>query len=150
MLAALGPKMLELSRDRAWGAHPYLVPPEHTAIAREALGADRVLAPEQSVFLGSDEAAGRAAAHAFVADYLRLPNYVNNLLRLGFREDEVQGAGSERLVEAVVVWGDEQAIVDRIRAHHEAGADHVCIQVIGGEDEFPLEQWRRLAPALLG
>jgi len=102
------------------------------------------------VYLSSDEAAGRAAAHAFVADYLRLPNYVNNLLRMGFSEEDVRDAGSERLVEALVAWGDEQVIADRVAAHHEAGADHVCIQVIGYGDEFPLEQWRRLAPALLG
>ena len=141
MLAALGPKMLELARDRAGGAHPYLVSPEHTAIAREALGPDRILAPEQTVLLESDPARARELAHAFVADYLRMPNYTNNLLRLGFGEDEIQGSGSERLIDAVVAWGDEQAIADRVQAHLDAGADHVCIQVAGSGGEFPLEQW---------
>jgi probable F420-dependent oxidoreductase len=150
VLAALGPRMLDLSRDRAGGAHPYLVTPEHTAIARDALGPERVLAPEQSVLLDADATRGRERAHAFVADYLQLPNYVNNLRRLGFSEDDVSGAGSERLVEALVAWGDEATIAERVAAHHAAGADHVCIQVIDAGDTLPLEQWRRLAPALIG
>ena len=143
ILAALGPRMLELARDRAAGAHPYLVTPEHTRRAREILGPDRVLAVEQSVDLdgGLDE------ARAFVADYLRLPNYVANLQRLGYGEDDLRG--SDRLARDLVAFGGEEAIAARVREHFEAGADHVCVQVIGMGDVFAREQWRRLAPALV-
>lgn len=150
MLAALGPKMLELARERTGGAHPYLVTPEHTRIARAALGPDRVLAPEQTVLLESDATRARERAHAFVADYLQLPNYVNSLRHLGFADDELRGPGSPRLIDALVAWGDEQAIADRVAEHFAAGADHVCIQVIGNDGRFPYEDWRRLAPALIG
>jgi probable F420-dependent oxidoreductase len=147
LLAALGPRMLELARERTAGAHPYLVPPEHTRRARTILGPDRVLAPEQAVLLAPD----REAARRFVADYLGLPNYVANLVRLGYAEEDLRGGGSDRLVDDLVAWGDERAIAERVAAHHEAGADHVCIHVIdtGRAEELPLEQWRRLAPALV-
>jgi probable F420-dependent oxidoreductase len=146
MLAALGPRMLALARARAAAAHPYLVPPEHTAAAREALGPGIVLAPEQAVVLGGDRRRTRERARAFVQDYLALPNYVRNLRRLGFTEDDMAGRASDRLVDALVAHGDEDAIAARVRAHHDAGADHVCIYVVGGSDEaLPLEAWRRLA-----
>jgi probable F420-dependent oxidoreductase len=149
MLAALGPRMLSLARTRAGAAHPYLVPPEHTAAAREALGPDILLAPEQAVVLGTDPRRGREKARAFVHDYLALPNYVRNLRRLGFTDDDLRGRASDRLVDALVAHGDEDAIAARVRAHHDAGADHVCIYVFGGADEtLPLDAWRRLAPAL--
>lgn len=151
LLAALGPRMLELARDRAAGAHPYLVPPEHTRAARDILGPDRVLAPELAVLLEPERARARERARRFVADYLQLPNYFDNLVRLGYSRDDLSGAGSDRLVDDLVAYGDERAIAERVAAHHEAGADHVCIHVIGtgpGE-ELPLEQWRRLAPALV-
>jgi probable F420-dependent oxidoreductase len=149
MLAALGPRMLSLARARAAGAHPYLVPPEHTAAAREALGPDSLLAPEQAVVLGTDPRLSREKARAFVHDYLALPNYVRNLRRLGFTDDDLCGRASDRLVDALVAHGDEDAIAARVRAHHDGGADHVCIYVFGGADEaFPLDAWRRLAPAL--
>jgi probable F420-dependent oxidoreductase len=143
VLAALGPRMLELARDRAAGAHPYLVTPEHTRRAREILGPDRVLAVEQSVDLdgGLDE------ARAFVGDYLRLPNYVSNLQRLGYGEDDLRG--SDQLARDLVAFGGEEAIAARVQEHFEAGADHVCVQVIGMGDAFALEQWRRLAPAVV-
>jgi probable F420-dependent oxidoreductase len=151
MLAALGPRMLSLARDRAGAAHPYLVPPEHTALARQILGQGPVLAPEQAVILEPDEQHGHELARAFVSDYLTLPNYVRNLRRLGFGDDDLAGHGSDRLVDALVVHGDEEVIAARIRAHHDAGADHVCIYVVGGSDEtLPLDAWRRLAPALRG
>ena len=149
VLAALGPRMLALSRDRAGGAHPYLVPPEHTAIAREAIGEGKLLAPEQAVVLESDPARGRELAREHLKLYLRLPNYTNNWLRHGFTEDDLRDGGSDRLVDALVAWGDEDAIHARVRAHHDAGADHVCLQVIHGGDGPPLEQWRRLAGALV-
>jgi probable F420-dependent oxidoreductase len=149
MLAALGPRMLSLARDRAGAAHPYLVPPEHTALARQILGEGPVLAPEQAVILEPDEQRGHELAQAFVSDYLTLPNYVRNLRRLGFGDDDFAGHGSDRLVDALVVHGDEEVIAARIRAHHDAGADHVCIYVVGGSDEtLPLGAWRRLAPVL--
>jgi probable F420-dependent oxidoreductase len=149
MLAALGPRMLTLARDRAGAAHPYLVPPAHTALAREALGPGTVLAPEQAVLLDSDRLRGRERARAYVSDYLALPNYVRNLRRLGFAEDDFRGGGSDRLVDALVARGDEEAVASRVREHHDAGADHVCIYVIGGVGEtLQLDAWRRLAPAL--
>ena len=149
MLAALGPRMLSLARARAGAAHPYLVPPEHTAMARRALGPGVVLAPEQAVLLDADPRRSRERARAFVSDYLALPNYVRNLRRLGFAEDDFRGGGSDRLVDALVARGDEAAIAARVRAHHDAGADHVCIYVFGGASEtLQLEAWRHLAPVL--
>ena len=149
MLAALGPRMLSLARDRAAAAHPYLVPPRYTALARRALGPGTVLAPEQAVLLDAHPRRGRERARAFVSDYLALPNYVANLRRLGFTDDDFSGGGSDRLVDALVAHGDEEAIMYRVHAHHDAGADHVCIYVIGGTGEtIQLEAWRRLAPAL--
>jgi probable F420-dependent oxidoreductase len=150
MLAALGPKMLALSGERSAGAHPYLVPVEHTRHARAILGADAVLAPEVGVVL-DDPARGLERARAHVAAYLELPNYANNLRRLGYPEEDLAGGGSDRLVTDLVAIGDEAAIAAQVGQHHEAGADHVCIQVVGPMDQ-PLqrETWRRLAPALLG
>jgi probable F420-dependent oxidoreductase len=155
MLAALGPRMLSLAGARAGAAHPYLVPPEHTAAARQALGPDVVLAPQQAAVLDGDPARGRERARDFVNDYLGLPNYVRNLRRLGFTDDDLRGPASDRLVDALVAHGGEDAIAARVRAHHDAGADHVCLYVLGapqagqGADEaLPLDAWRRLAPAL--
>ncbi len=151
LLAALGPKMLALSTERAAGAHPYLVPVEHTRLAREILGPDAVLAPELGVVLDADPVAGRERARAHVADYLELPNYANNLRRLGYPEEDLAGGGSDRLVDAIVAVGDEAAIAARVTEHLDAGADHVCIQVVGPMGQpLPRETWRRLAPALLG
>ncbi|MFP4512400.1 MAG: LLM class F420-dependent oxidoreductase [Acidimicrobiales bacterium] len=151
MLAALGPRMLDLARERALGAHPYFVPVDHTAFARERLGAGPVLAPEQAVLLETDADTARTLARSHMAGYLQLPNYAKNLLRMGFTEDDLAGGGSDRLVDAVVAWGDVDAIAERVRAHHEAGADHVCIQVIDSDaTALPMDAWRRLAPALVG
>ncbi len=150
VLAALGPKMLQLAADKAQGAHPYFVPVEHTPVAREALGEGPLLCPEQAVVLDTDPESARAAARAHMATYLTLPNYTNNLRRLGFRVEDLEGGGSDRLVDAVVAWGDEDAIVARVKAHLDAGADHVAVQVLGAQMlELPLPQWRTLAPALL-
>jgi probable F420-dependent oxidoreductase len=151
-LAALGPRMLELARDRAGGAHPYLVTPEHTATAREILGAGRLLAPEQGVVLETDPTRARDIARKNLAAYFGLPNYVNNWRRYGFDDADVTAPGSDRLIDALVAWGDEQAIAERVGQHRQAGADHVCIQVMVDRDDmavFPVEQWRRLAPALI-
>jgi probable F420-dependent oxidoreductase len=148
LLAALGPRMLELARERAGGAHPYLVTPEHTRRARAILGPGRLLAVEQSVLLHADLEHGLEQARAFVADYLTLPNYVNNLRRLGYGEEDL--GPSDRLARDLVAFGDAQAIAERVNEQLDAGADHVCIQVIGAGDELPLDQWRALAPALTG
>jgi probable F420-dependent oxidoreductase len=152
VLAALGPKMLELARDRAAGAHPYLVTPEHTQVAREALGDGPMLLPEQHVVLEPDAATARAVAREGLSVYLQLPNYVNNWRRLGFGEDDFADGGSDRLIDHVVVWGDEATIATRVQAHFDAGADHVCVQAYTGTEEtgFPRAEWRALAPALVG
>ncbi|MGW2698574.1 LLM class F420-dependent oxidoreductase [Streptomyces sp. NPDC001340] len=150
VLAALGPKTLELSRDRAAGAIPYLVTPEHTARAREILGEEPLLAPEFGVVWEADPARARALARDHLAMYLTLPNYTNSFLRIGFTEDDLTAGGSDRLVDALYAWGDENRIQERINAFHEAGADHVAIQVVdgGARDALPRETWRRLASVL--
>ena len=149
VLAALGPRMLELSRDRAGGAHPYLVTPEHTRRAREVLGPGPLLAPEQKVILERDAARARSLARERVAMYLGAPNYRRNLVRLGFGPDDLDHGGSDRLVDALVVWGDPDAVVARVKEHRDAGADHVCLQVLVPERRLPLDEWRQLADALL-
>ena len=131
VLAALGPRMLELSAVLADGAHPYNVPPEHTREARAILGANKLLCVEQAAVLETDATKARALARRFLEVYLGLPNYVNNWKRLGFTDTDVAGGGSDRLIDSVVVWGDETAIRKRIDAHWQAGADHVCVQAIG-------------------
>jgi probable F420-dependent oxidoreductase len=130
VLAALGPKMLELSAQQADGAHPYNVTPEHTRGARAILGAGKLLCVEQAAILESEPARARAVARRFLAIYLGLPNYVDNWKRLGFTDADVADGGSDRLVDAVVAWGDERAIRARIDAHWQAGADHVCVQAL--------------------
>lgn len=150
VLAALGPRMLKLAAERASGAHPYFVPVEHTAFAREQLGEGPMLCPEQAVVLETDPDKARAVARAHMGTYLGLPNYTNNLRRLGWGDDDLADGGSDKLVDAIVAWGDEDAIRGRVAAHHEAGADHVCVQVLTADPrELPLSLWRTLAPVLL-
>jgi probable F420-dependent oxidoreductase len=144
-IGALAPKMLELARDRTQGAHPYLVTPEHTAHARAILGTGPALAPEQGFVLETDAARARAVAREHIAVYLTLENYRNNWLRLGFGEAELDGGGSDRLVDALVAWGDVDAVRSRVDAHLAAGADHVALQAVGPD---PVVQLQRLAPAL--
>jgi probable F420-dependent oxidoreductase len=130
--------------------HPYLVTPEHTAIAREAVGPDALVAPEQALVLETDPTAARELARQHLSGYLRLPNYANNWRRLGFTDDDIGGGGSDRLVDALVAWGDDEALAARVRAHREAGADHVCVQVIGPDPRaLATDGWRRVAPALV-
>lgn len=131
VIAALGPKMLEVARDKADGAHPYFVTPEHTAEARRILGPGKLLCPEQMVLLEADPAKAREQARKAIPIYLGAANYRNNLLRLGFTEADMDGGGSDRLVDAIVAWGDAAAINARIEEHLEAGADQVCIQALG-------------------
>jgi probable F420-dependent oxidoreductase len=150
VLAALGPRMLDLAADRCAGAHPYNVTPEHTALARERLGPSKLLVPEQAVALVGDAEEGRRVGREFLEHYLGLANYANNLRRLGFTDDDLSDGGSDRLVDALVAWGDEEAIRARVQDHRAAGADHVCIQVLTADPTaFPAEQWRALAPALV-
>jgi probable F420-dependent oxidoreductase len=150
-LAALGPKMLELARDRTRGAHPYLANPDHTRFAREVLGEGPLLMPEQPVVLETDPSQARDLARAHFTIYLTLPNYLNNLRRIGFTEGDLSDGGSDRLIDGVVAWGDETTIARRVQEHFDAGADHVCIQVVTprGIQNLPLDQWRALAPALV-
>jgi probable F420-dependent oxidoreductase len=149
VLAALGPKMLELARDKASGAHPYFVPVEHTPIAREILGPDKLLLPEQAVVLDANPETARATARQHMQTYLGLPNYTNNLRRLGWGDDDLGGGGSDKLVDAIVAWGSTDEVVARINAHHDAGADHVAIQVLTPDPRaLPMAQWRELASAL--
>jgi probable F420-dependent oxidoreductase len=150
VLGALAPKMLALAAERTAGAHPYFVPPEHTRRARAILGPTPLLAPEQAVVLATDPVEARAIARAHMAIYLGLPNYLNNLRRLGFDEADLVNGGSDRLVDAIVAWGDVDTVVARVRAHHDAGADHVCVQVLDADPRgLPMPQWRTLARALL-
>jgi probable F420-dependent oxidoreductase len=145
VLAALGPRVLELSAARAAGAHPYLTTPDHTAFARKVLGPDPLLAPEHKVVVGAIAEEARAFARKVVKRYLGLVNYRQNLLRFGFSEDDVAGDGSDRLVDALVLHGDVDAVARGLRAHIEAGADHVSIQVLGGG---LIPAYRALAEAL--
>jgi probable F420-dependent oxidoreductase len=145
-----GPRMLALAAERAQGAHPYLVTPEHTAKARAALGPDRWLLPEQAVVLETDPDQARTIGRRHISRYLDLPNYANNWRRLGFTDDDLVGQGSDRLVDALVAWGDVEAVRERVKDHLDAGADHVCVQVFDAEPHgMPLGQWRKLAVALL-
>ena len=149
VLAALGPKMLRLAGERADGAHPYFVPVEHTAQARQILGPDPILAPEQMVVLDGDPTRARETARKGMAVYLRAPNYVNNLKRYGFTDDDVADGGSERLVDAIVACGGVEEAVARVRAHFDAGASHVCVQVLGADPTaVPESGWRELAAGL--
>ena len=150
VLAALGPKMLELARDRAAGAHPYLVPVEHTERARQVLGPGPLLAPEQAVVLERDPDRAREIARTHMAVYLGLENYTNTLRRLGYGDADLADGGSSRLVDALVGWGSLEDVVGRVRAHLEAGADHVAVQVLPSDPTaLPRREWRLLAPALL-
>ena len=150
ILAALGPKMLEHARDLADGAHPYLTTPAHTAFARGVLGPGKLLAPEQAVVLSTDRETVLARARQHLTIYLRLPNYVNNWRRLGFDEADFADGGSDRLVDALVTGGDGAAIRQRVDEHLSAGADHVCLQVLGPDPRVPpMADWRALASQVL-
>jgi probable F420-dependent oxidoreductase len=150
VLAALGPRMLELSATYANGAHPYLTTPEHTRTSKALLGPDVYLAPEQMVVLESDPTSARAIGRSALSFYLRAPGYLANLRRLGFSDDDWADpkAASDRLVDGIVAWGGLQQASDRVQEHLDAGADHVAVQVLRGDREIPLPEWRDLAPLL--
>jgi probable F420-dependent oxidoreductase len=143
VIGALHPKMLKLAADKTTGAHPYLVPPEHTAFARETMGKGPWICTEQKIVLEKDASKARAAARASIAMYLELPNYRRSLKRFGITDDDFAAGGSDKLVDTVVAWGNEKALDERIRAHFDAGADHVCIQPIHPEG-VPAPDWRVL------
>jgi probable F420-dependent oxidoreductase len=150
VLAALGPRMLELAAERAAGALLYNTSPEATATARSVVGSGPLLAVEQAVLVEDDPAQARRIGREFIAFYLTLPNYVRAWQRAGFGPQERADGGSDRLVDAVVAWGRPEAIAERVRAHLEAGADHVCLQVLESDPNgLPVASWRVLAPALL-
>jgi probable F420-dependent oxidoreductase len=147
-LAALGPKMLQLAAERTLGAHSYFVPPEHTATARETMGPDALLAVELAIVLEPDPSRAREIAKNHTQTYTQLPNYTNNLRRFGFGDDDFVGAGSDRLIDAIVACGDVDFVAERVKAHHDAGADHVCIQVIQDLGPPPVDAWRELGAIL--
>ncbi len=150
VIAALGPKMLALAAEKADGAHPYLVTPEHTAIARAAVGT-KFVGVEQAVVLGQSREEFLQRAHAHLEIYTGLDNYRNSWKRLGFTEEDFVRGGSDRLCDAMVVHGDEAAVIARVNEHRQAGADHVCLQVLGADlVTAPHEEWRRLGAALKG
>lgn len=144
-LAALGPRVTKLAGERTRGSHPYFTTPEHTAQARELLGAGPLLAPEQKVILDTNPETARALARQTLGFYLGLANYRNSFLRLGFTEDELADGGNDRLVDATIAWGDVETVGRRIKEHLDAGADHVGIQVLTTDQALPVKQWRELA-----
>jgi probable F420-dependent oxidoreductase len=146
--AALGPRMLDLARDRSLGAHTYFVPAEHTRLARERLGPDVVIAPEVAVVVEPDAETARRIAREYASRYLALDNYASNLLRLGFMDGDLEDGGSDRLIDAVIPHGSAEAVAEGVRAHLEAGADHVCVQPLGHGDR-PSDDYRALAVALI-
>jgi probable F420-dependent oxidoreductase len=146
VLAALGPRMLRLAAERGVGAHTYFVPVEHSAVARTMLGDDALLAPAQAAVFESDPSVARQIARNFMARYLALPNYTNNLRRLGWGDGDLADGGSDRLVDAIVAWGSLEQIAARVQAHLDAGADHVCVQVLASDPRhLPIGEWRDLA-----
>jgi probable F420-dependent oxidoreductase len=148
-LAALGPKMLDLAGERTAGTHTYFVPVEHTGFARERLGAGKLVAPEVACVVDTDPVRARAVARDYAQLYLGLGNYTQNLLRFGFTERDLADGGSDRLIDAVIPHGDAEQIAEVVRAHLDAGADHVCVQPLG-EEGIPREAWTALAKALVG
>jgi probable F420-dependent oxidoreductase len=142
--------MLELAAHRADGAHPYFVPVEHTPVARDALGAEPCLAVEQTAVLSTDPIEARRIGRSFARHYLVLPNYANNLRRLGWSDEDIANDGSDKLIDAVIAWGDVDAIVARVKAHLDGGADHVCVQLrVDSSADPALAGYAELASALL-
>jgi|TARA_Y100000031_G_scaffold131269_2_gene151484 probable F420-dependent oxidoreductase len=144
VIAALGPKMLELAREKCTGAHPYFVSPEHTAMARKKLGPDKWLCVEQKVVLETDADTARAAARGVAQIYLGLPNYRNNWLRMGFTASDLENGGSDAFIDATFAWGGVDTINARLQAHFDAGADHVCIQPVNPNGQFGDLHWEAL------
>ena len=150
-LAALGPRMLQLAANRSLGAHPYFAPVEHTAICRDELGSGALLAPEVAVVLEPDAITARAIARRYMATYLALPNYTKNLRRLGYGDDDLGAGGSDRLVDALIPWGDLDSVARGLTAHFDAGADEIAVQVLPANPKsLPRREFAELAAALIG
>ncbi|MEV8455359.1 TIGR03620 family F420-dependent LLM class oxidoreductase [Streptomyces sp. NPDC052095] len=150
ILAALGPRMLRLAAEHTWGAHTYFVSTDHTARARRTMGPEAFLAVEQAVVLDTDLDRAREVAAAHVAGYLLAPHQEANVRRLGFGDEDIIAGPSRRLVDAIVVRGGTEAVRRRVQEHFDAGADHVCLQVLTADTASPPErEWRELAAALL-
>jgi probable F420-dependent oxidoreductase len=150
ILAALGPRALQLAANRTLGTHPYLVVPDHTRYVRHLLGPDVVIAPEHKVVFETDADIAHGIGRPFVADpYLKLQNYTNNLRRHGYTDDDIRGGGSDRLIDALVLHGSTEAIAGGLHAHLDAGADHVAVQVLTANGEDPMPAYQQLAHALL-
>ena len=145
ILAALSPKLVGLAGRRTAGVHPFMVTPESTAATRELLGAGPQLAPYQAVVLEKDPGTARTAARGFLGAFLAMDHYAKSLRRQGFTDADLADGGSDRLIDGVVAWGDVETIATRLRAHHDAGADHVCLHVLTTTDGFPRREWRELA-----
>ncbi len=148
-LAALGPKMLDLAGERTAGTHPYFTPVDHTRFARERLGPGKLVAPELTCVVDTDPVRAKAVARDFAKLYLGLRNYTKNLLDFGFTERDLAAGGSDRLIDAVIPQGSAEQIAEVVRAHLDAGADHVCLQPLG-EDGIPRTSWTALAKVLIG
>ncbi|MDH4365532.1 MAG: LLM class flavin-dependent oxidoreductase [Acidimicrobiia bacterium] len=148
VIAALGPKMLALSAELADGAHPYFVPPDHTVLAREAIGKGKLLAVEQIVVPETDPTTARDIARRHMGIYLGLANYANNLVRMGYSEADITGA-ADKVVDAIVAWGTLDDVLARVKAHHDAGANHACVQGLTADAALPRAGWSELAGALL-
>ncbi|NMO57693.1 TIGR03620 family F420-dependent LLM class oxidoreductase [Actinoplanes sp. TBRC 11911] len=146
VMAALGPRMTELAGHRTTGVHPFMVTPEYSAMARAQLGDGPLIAPYQAVVLERDPGKARAAARSFLGAFVRMGHYARSLLRQGFAAEDLAAGGSDRLIDSIVAWGDVEAVGARVDAHHQAGADHVSLHVIGAGSGMPLRQWRELAP----
>jgi probable F420-dependent oxidoreductase len=149
VMAALGPKMLDLSFERTLGTHPYFVPPAHTRFARDRLGATALVAPEQTVVVDSDPASGLEKARKFASRYLELVNYTNNLKRFGYTDEDIVNGGSQRLIDEIVPQGSGEQVATVVKAHIDAGADHVCVQTTGVTG-IPRAEWTEVAAALIG
>ena len=147
-VAALGPRMLDLSFERTLGTHPYFTPPAHTKFARERLGPSALVAPELAVVVDDDHLSAKIAAREYAHFYLGLSNYTSNLLRFGFTEDDLENGGSERLIDEIVPQGSAAQLAPAVQSHLDAGADHVCVQVVGSQG-VPADQWRALAQTLI-
>ncbi len=148
LLGALGPRMAQLAADRTAGIHPFLVSPDYTATMRDQLGSDAMIAPHQAVVFSTDAEQARGIAREQLGMFIGFDAYRNNLRRLGYTDSDLVPGGSDRLIDALIAWGDEEAIGRRLREHLDAGADHVAVQVLPttpGDNGLPLADWRRLA-----
>jgi probable F420-dependent oxidoreductase len=148
IVAALGPKMLDLAAERSLGTHPYFIHVGHTEYARKRVGEGKLVAPEVAVVVEEDDETARKIAREYARTYLGLSNYTSNLLRFGYTEDDIRSGGSDRLIDAVIPHGSAEKIAEVVRAHLDAGADHVCLQPLGHEP-LPLDDYRALAKVLL-